>query len=1075
MKKMRKMIAVVAVAICTMSSVLGVVPTTVLDAEQQCKQVLDCKTIEESSVKEENTTTETPTSEGIETEPPSTKIPELEEKTYEDLWDDSNKAYIISTVEDLKLFRNSLKDEVNYENKTVYLLNDIRLDDTLDIGTVGFPFDEETTEFQGTFDGRGHSIDGWKNAEEALFLVIGEKGKVCNLTMRNICIDQAQLGSALCYMNEGSIRACAVSGKISGIKSDYASFALSNFGSIQNCISSVDISTTGKRPKLAGIVSSNSGSVSNCIYLGKLSTTEVKKLSLYGIADGNIENCYYLQQNTYKKQVKACSEEELKKQSTYENFDFEHIWKMSIEQNDGYPMLRTDFPELTFITKVPISIEVRIENYTFDRNSKMNACFFPLSVNMEYAGNDENVKKAFHDLVTKYHVTATLREDKWKSDFLVEIPVNGVSRDFSKTDAKDYFDFVSDRNDEYEFDVIDWHYASPSATYYDSTLYNNTLTTEEKNEKIRKAEQVAKSILDSVYQKYGQEAMDNTWFAFTAARANYYPAGTTKDEMFVRLSKVWKEYKNYQKSIGKLPETTETSKFVLAVTALGFDPTDVAGCDLIRELIASDNNGKYFAQHYLAYALYSGRYADYRKYVKSLVMDQMETSKKASFSADDMATMYMQPIFLMYDKKASTTSEDYAIKEYVENEVIPWLQRSITGFGTFYSPYTHCNNNVWTDAQAQMLLALLNADFLSDGFVKNGNTILDYIMEHPETSLEYMGDESQCARALVSLTRCYKGETNLFDCTDVIGVRQIEAMIAALPLNVKESDAQQIDEVQSAFLKLTPGQRNQVDNKSILECAVATLEQIQVDKDIALRMEQRIASIGVVTLEKEALIEQLRLDYNQLTPDQKARVGNYQILLDAEAKLKKLLDAQDSQANKKDNRKSPHKRKDGSKRGDSNHGKVEPYREKKDTDSDTSDANTKETGNGSIPTNQKVDKGDIVVRLPQQSKQSEIKKARQLSKMQDSREKAHTKLDGEKKNMKRKLKQDSIKQVTKQVIGESSLVLNKTLRGSKAFCTTNTFWCYVSVAGVGLFLLAIGIRMSGKEEEVEQTHEKENC
>lgn len=1016
--------------------------------------------------------------------PVSALLAKEQASTYEELWDDTNEAYIISTVEDLKLFRDSLYNQVDYSGKTVYLLNDIKLAEGDDAGSVGNTKEaKDSMPFNGTFHGRGHCIEGWNNQNEALFLKIGNEGVVTNLAMKQVDIKEAELGTALAYQNGGTICQCMVSGTISGEKNNYSSFCFSNTGSIINCISSAHISTTKEKSALAGIVYSNkNGTVSNCIYRGVLSTTQTKKISLYGIANDNVDNSYYLGQSNYKEAGTSCTEEKMKEQSTYIGFDFENIWNIEEEKEDGFPFLRTGFPDLKFIIKIPIDIEVQVQDYMYQDNSAMRACYFPLAVRTVYAGKDETIQKEFDQLAKEYQVSVSLREAKWREDFMVDVPINGVSQDFSDKNASDYFDFTYTKNDTYEFYVNHCTFTSTVGTYYDNPEMNRNLTDSDKEQVIQKADAAAKTILDQVYQKYGAESMNNTWFDFTCARAGYYPQGTSKDEMFRCISNVWHEYKTYQTSVGKLPETTETSRFVLAVTALGFDATDVAGDNLVTELLYSDHNGKYFAVQYLAYALYSGRYGDYSTYIKGLVKEQMAGSKGNSYCADDMATMYMQPVFLLYNKNAAPEDEEsYAIKNYVEGEVIPWMKRSITGFGTFYSTYTHCSANVWTDAQAQMLLALLGVDFLSDDYVKNGNTILDYITKNPELSLGYQGDESQCARAIVSLVRSYRGQKNLFDCTDVTGVREVEAMIEALPIEIKESDTELVNQVQATFLSLTKGQQEQVDNAKVLELALNRVTQIALDKEIAARMQERIAGIGTVTLEKEELIQSIRTEYDKLTQDQKARVDNYSVLKEAEKQLT-ILKLKEEEAKKKQENQKKQDQKDGDKKEndssltahDIKHNKKTNTEVKKQQQPGVTDKTPSQKDaigeQGAIQTENvlhPVSKGEQSTKIQNQSKKQN-RKQKKIGKA--------AKLPSIKKNGKTK---DNKSMGPASISGKSSLILNEQQRdqehGKKL---PYTIWIYTGTLGVGILLLPGGLKMSSrtaKKEEGEHENEETNC
>ena len=60
------------------------------------------------------------------------------------------------------------------------------------------------------------------------------------------------------------------------------------------------------------------------------------------------------------------------------------------------------------------------------------------------------------------------------------------------------------------------------------------------------------------------------------------------------------------------------------------------------------------------------------------------------------------------------------------------------------------------------------------------------------------------------------------------------------------------------------------------------------DLQAADAVEKLIDAIGTVTLDSEEAIKAARGAYDALTEEQKAQVGNYQTLLDAEAKLAQL-------------------------------------------------------------------------------------------------------------------------------------------------------------------------------------------
>ena len=64
--------------------------------------------------------------------------------------------------------------------------------------------------------------------------------------------------------------------------------------------------------------------------------------------------------------------------------------------------------------------------------------------------------------------------------------------------------------------------------------------------------------------------------------------------------------------------------------------------------------------------------------------------------------------------------------------------------------------------------------------------------------------------------------------------------------------------------------------------------EVLADLKAADAVEKLIDAIGTVTLDSEEAIKAARGAYDALTEEQKAQVGNYQTLLDAEAKLAQL-------------------------------------------------------------------------------------------------------------------------------------------------------------------------------------------
>ena len=104
---------------------------------------------------------------------------------------DSSNMIEISTVEELKTFRDDVNNGNTYEGKYVYLTNDIILDSSEEWEPIGLypndsstPDDEDNKPFSGIFDGKNHEIDGiYINTTDKVQGLFGlvKSGKIMNL------------------------------------------------------------------------------------------------------------------------------------------------------------------------------------------------------------------------------------------------------------------------------------------------------------------------------------------------------------------------------------------------------------------------------------------------------------------------------------------------------------------------------------------------------------------------------------------------------------------------------------------------------------------------------------------------------------------------------------------------------------------------------------------------------------------------------------------------------------------------------------------------------------------------------
>lgn len=94
----------------------------------------------------------------------------------------------------------------------------------------------------------------------------------------------------------------------------------------------------------AGGIAGKSANVQNCYNLGIIKHQNYRRESTASIVayDGIVVNSYSRNDQTYTVSDGAilCSVEDMKKQSTYKNFDFDEVWNISDNLNNGFPVLQ---------------------------------------------------------------------------------------------------------------------------------------------------------------------------------------------------------------------------------------------------------------------------------------------------------------------------------------------------------------------------------------------------------------------------------------------------------------------------------------------------------------------------------------------------------------------------------------------------------------------------------------------------------------------------------------------------------------------------------------------------------------
>ncbi|MBP5167351.1 MAG: InlB B-repeat-containing protein [Oscillospiraceae bacterium] len=269
----------------------------------------------------------------------------------------------IFTVDDLKALRDAVNGGDTYENATILLCAD------LDLGDENWtPIGENTDviSFNGTFEGRGHTISGLNanitdTRTAGLFGNIGAAGAVRDLAVSGtvslvISGGISEYAGGIAGYSKGAVERCVFDGEVTGSSEGLISgfggivgYCASS-GSVKNCRHSGGVNG-GKNA--GGIVGYCAGNTENCVHIGGTVSASDNKGGVAGrVNDGSVINCYALTGSAsgivgYAGLSGAfisgsmLSAYELSMQSSYVSFgshswNFNSVWAMG----ERYPLLR---------------------------------------------------------------------------------------------------------------------------------------------------------------------------------------------------------------------------------------------------------------------------------------------------------------------------------------------------------------------------------------------------------------------------------------------------------------------------------------------------------------------------------------------------------------------------------------------------------------------------------------------------------------------------------------------------------------------------------------------------------------
>ena len=133
----------------------------------------------------------------------------------------------------------------------------------------------------------------------------------------------------------------------------------------------------------------------------------------------------------------------------------------------------------------------------------------------------------------------------------------------------------------------------------------------------------------------------------------------------------------------------------------------------------------------------------------------------------------------------------------------------------------------------------------------------------------------------------------LKDQDDASKVDELIEAIGEVDLSKEEA----INAAETAYLALNDDAKALVTNIEVLNDAKARIAELKTAKSEAEALDNSIANIGEVTLEKENTINEIRADYDALSDDAKGFVTGLTTLEAAEARLAELKDANEAAKN----------------------------------------------------------------------------------------------------------------------------------------------------------------------------------
>lgn len=382
-------------------------------------------------------------------------------------------------------------------------------------------------------------------------------------------------------------------------------------------------------------------------------------------------------------------------------------------------------------------------------------------------------------------------------------------------------------------------------------------------------------------------------------------------------------YVKLQETGGLLDEYkyTEHSRVTLALTAMGVDPHNVNGYNVLAPLAdfegvkAQGINGPTYALIALdtrgfevpslsEEQIAEGRIQTTRENLIQALLDAELPNGGWNRSEDgtgepdvDTTAMTMSSLAAYCDGRSDVRDAVNRGIEYLSK-----VQDEHGGFSSWGTP------NVESTCQTAIALSAIDYTLLTDEkFTKNGNNIIDNILSFQiedgsfshivGEGTDYMGTD-QASQALIAYVRAAGGKTRLYDMSDVPGdngeeeepqenIEAIRAKIQALPQQCTIGDEQKV-----TVLLVELNQMKSFGEKKDFQNKLNTIIQdIGKQKAVVQQLDEniwnQIKPLGI-TLEDQEAVEALRKAYNALPEANRQYLKNGADLLRANSIIKKL-------------------------------------------------------------------------------------------------------------------------------------------------------------------------------------------